>query len=233
MLFRSGDFLIQTPTSAYSTKLIVKDDGNVGIGTTSPAAKLYVVSSGSPIARFDGSSVAASSATEIDVLGPQSNGDLNLGIGGSTFTDATNNIQNKAFVTAGTGLSGLNLRSDAGYVQITAGGVASSYERMRITSDGNVGIGTTSPGAKLDVYSTSSINTSNYYGLSKYNASLTSNVLNGQVGILFSALSNNGLPANASIHTVPISEYRSGIVSTYSADAFGAGYFYVNQFIPV
>ena len=125
--------------------------GNVGIGTTSPAAKLYVVSSGGPIARFDGSSVASSGATEIDVLGPQSNGDLNLGIGGSTLTDATNNIQNKAFVTAGTGLSGLNLRSDAGYVQITAGGLASSYEVARFTSAGNVGIGTTSPIVKLQV----------------------------------------------------------------------------------
>jgi hypothetical protein len=35
-----GDFLVQTPTSAYSTKLIVKDDGNVGIGTTAPADTL-------------------------------------------------------------------------------------------------------------------------------------------------------------------------------------------------
>jgi len=126
-------------------------NGNVGIGTTSPASKLYVVSSGIPIARFDGSSVAASSVTEIDILGPQSNGDLNLGVGGSTFTDATNNIQNKAYVTAASGLSGLNLRSDSGYVQITAGGVASSNEVARFTSSGNVGIGTTNPTNKLEV----------------------------------------------------------------------------------
>ena len=32
-----GDFLVQTPTSGYSTKLIVKDNGNVGIGTTTDA----------------------------------------------------------------------------------------------------------------------------------------------------------------------------------------------------
>ena len=140
--------------------------GNVGIGTTSPTAKLYVVSSGGPIARFDGSSVASSGATEIDVLGPQSNGDLNLGIGGSTFTDDTNNIQNKAFITAGTGLSGLNLRSDAGYVQITAGGVASSNERMRITSDGKVGIGTSSPVTKFQVSGSATIGGYNtfYFG---------------------------------------------------------------------
>jgi len=147
-----GSFHIYDYT-ADVTRIHISSGGNVGIGVgaTSPATKLYVVSSGSPIARFDGSSVASSGATEIDVLGPQSNGDLNLGIGGSTFTDATNNIQNKAFITAGTGLTGLNLRSDAGYVQITTGGTASSNERMRITSDGNVGIGTVAPAAKLEI----------------------------------------------------------------------------------
>ena len=126
-------------------------NGNVGIGTTSPVAKFNVVSAAGTIARYDGSGVAASSATEIDILGPQSNGELNVGVGGSTFTDSTNNIQNKAFITAGSGLTGLNLRSDAGYVQITAGGIAASNEVARFTSGGNVGIGTTSPNAKLDV----------------------------------------------------------------------------------
>jgi hypothetical protein len=128
--------------------------GNVGIGTTNPTSILYVFSSNALISRFDGSSIASNSATEIDVLGPQSNGELNLGVGGSTFTDSTNNIQNKAFITAASGLSGLNLRSDAGFVQITAGGVAASNEVARFTSGGSVGIGTISPSSKLHVYQT-------------------------------------------------------------------------------
>jgi hypothetical protein len=162
-----GSFHIYDYT-ADVTRIHISSGGNVGIGVgaTSPATKLYVVSSGNPIARFDGSSVASNGATEIDVLGPQSNGDLNLGVGGSTLTDATNNIQNKGYITTGTGLSGLNLRSDAGYVQITTGGLTSANERMRITSDGKVGIGTSSPVTKFQVSGSATIGGYNtfYFG---------------------------------------------------------------------
>jgi hypothetical protein len=37
-----GAFLVQTPSGGYSTKLIVTDTGNVGIGTTSPGSRLDV-----------------------------------------------------------------------------------------------------------------------------------------------------------------------------------------------
>ena len=149
-------------TTNDAEKVRIAADGNVGIGTTNPAYKLDVVSSNSLIARFNGSAVAASSATEIDVLGPQSNGELNLGVGGSTLSDSTNNIQNKGFITAGSGLDGLNLRSDQGYVQITAGGITPANEVARFTAGGNVGIGTSSPSQKLSVVG--AVSASTYYG---------------------------------------------------------------------
>ncbi|MFN9803968.1 MAG: hypothetical protein ACK54Y_09090 [Bacteroidota bacterium] len=37
-----GAFLVQTPSGGYSTKLIVTDAGNIGIGTTSPSSRLDV-----------------------------------------------------------------------------------------------------------------------------------------------------------------------------------------------
>ena len=102
----AGDFgIYDWGTTTY--RFVIMDNGNVGIGTTSPTAKLDVAgdasTSGSLV--FRGTSPAT-----IDVL----NGD--------------------------------DLR-----FQTSVGGDAVLTPRMTITNAGNVGIGTTSPGAKLDV----------------------------------------------------------------------------------
>jgi hypothetical protein len=88
--------------------------GNVGIGTTSPGAKLHVSSSSDTILRVTS---ADGNAAFLD-LGDASDPD-----GGRIVYDSGSNL---ALYTA-------------------------SSERMRITSSGNVGIGTTSPSYKLDV----------------------------------------------------------------------------------
>ncbi len=113
---------------------IYYNTGNVGIGNTGPSYKLEVTSSDDVMARFDGSGKANTGAVEVDILGPQSNGDLNIGIGGSGINDAVNNIDNKGFIASGSTLDGLNIRADNGFVQITAGGITSSDEVARFSS---------------------------------------------------------------------------------------------------
>ena len=113
---------------------IYYNTGNVGIGNTSPDQKLVVTSSENVIARFDGSGQAANATVEIDLIGPQSNGGVNLGVGGANVTDATDNLNNKAFLTADSALDGLNLRADGGFVQITAGGITSSDQVARFAN---------------------------------------------------------------------------------------------------
>ena len=100
------------------------ENGNVGIGTSAPAVKLHVEGGNSytPI-RFDGSG--------------NYQGYLYNDGGGIGFKDS-----------AGTNIGNLiYIHTAANNIRLFTNG----SEKMRIDSSGNVGIGTTSPGAKLEV----------------------------------------------------------------------------------
>ncbi len=107
--------------------------GNVGIGTTNPIKKLDV-------------------AGDI-VLGTQgTSGQINFrrNLDGSTrgvvgFKDGNENKEFQMKVTTGGGFLTLHTTED-----ITSGD-GSTHERMRITKDGEIGIGTVNPEAMLDV----------------------------------------------------------------------------------
>jgi hypothetical protein len=107
-----------------STGITIDSSGNVGIGTTGPSAKLHVVG---PVAG-SGPTIRAGGG-----------GDVLLGSGGSLFFD-----DNYSYST------GNYIRPVAANTQAF---FTSGAERMRITSTGNVGIGTTAPSYKLDVAS--------------------------------------------------------------------------------
>ena len=164
---------------------IYYNTGSVGIGNTSPSYKLEVTSSDDVMARFDGSGKANTGSVEVDILGPQSNGDLNIGIGGSGINDAVNNIDNKGFIASGSTLDGLNIRADNGFVQITAGGITSSDEVARFSSGAVTITGTlnthTIPGGTGTIALTSDITLST---LSVTSSATELNVLDGIPGTL-------------------------------------------------
>jgi hypothetical protein len=106
-------------------RMRIDPSGNVGIGTTNPAAKLHLVSNGSPRAlRISGT--AANEYTEMQLAGDGR--EYRITVGGSSVTDGTSN-------------------------KFAIADYSALAYRMVIDQNGNVGIGTTSPAAKLHIVS--------------------------------------------------------------------------------
>jgi len=148
-IFRTGTL----GTTSPSNKMIITSYGNVGIGTTSPSEKLVV---------------KVATNQNLEIRQASSLGAYN-GIGLDALNDARNTVVD--LVLRGTNLS---LISSGATPMILA---TNSTERMRITSGGNVGIGTTSPSNRLSVYESTGSTTSTM------DFSTTGNSIKGHIGM--------------------------------------------------
>jgi hypothetical protein len=134
---RSNNFsLVFTDETVGSERMRVNSSGNVGIGETSPLGKLHIKSSDT--------SASANSVGNLLVLEDSENGMSILsstsGAGYILFGDSGDND-----------IGGILYDHSANAMRFRTNGV---WDRMRIDSSGNVGIGTASPSKKLHVYNT-------------------------------------------------------------------------------
>jgi len=131
---------------------ILLDQGNVGIGTTSPAAKLDL--NGTSILR---GLVNITTSGEILRLN-----DTNSS--GNPYMSFYQNGTRRSFIQHADTGDFLKLASEYGGISFFTGTAGTETQKMTILSGGNVGIGDTNPDAKLTVYRTDStyaINLSN------------------------------------------------------------------------
>jgi len=158
---------------------IYKDSsGNVGIGTSSPAGKLHTVlaTSYSPGSGWSSSTAVFGGSTLVS------------GAFGIAYDDT--NGAGLASIIPGTSYKPIYTNCSEFIVKTNG-----TTERMRIDSSGNVGIGTTSPGSKLDVQGTLRLSgsTSGYVGLAPAAAAgSTTYTLPSADGTSGQVLSTNG-----------------------------------------
>ena len=129
----------------FSETMILRGDGNVGIGTDNPGQKLQVNGTISSVASDGGYGLhLTSSGSPVDA-----NNSVLLGF---SYSNIVANSNVRASI-------GLNVKTGGqGRLVFNTGAAASQAERMRIDDVGNVGIGVTNPAAKLDVNGDTIIN---------------------------------------------------------------------------
>jgi hypothetical protein len=149
-IWTQGYGFLEEQFLTQSIDLNIAEDGNVGIGTTTPIDKLHVeggitmdntlnILGTTPAITFDESKYLR--------IGSASPSKTHFLVVGDAFTSSPGRM---------------NFRY-SNYVAFDVVDGVSSSEKIRMTNDGNVGIGVTNPQAKLDVTGTIKFNQQKYY----------------------------------------------------------------------
>ena len=135
----------QTFLTNGSERMRLDSSGNLGIGTTSPKIQEWRTGTYLTVAN-----ASTRGQIEIDASVADS-GSASLGALLFSYSTNTTNHKDVALIEAGSEGATANQRGGVLQFYTKANGTASPAERMRIDSSGNVGIGATSAGNKLQI----------------------------------------------------------------------------------
>lgn len=145
---RSDTYLTFSTGGSPSEKARLTAAGRYGIGTTAPAANLHVV---------------GESAGTRGTIAEFRNSDNSQRIDIRDENGATQQPPGLYSPSAG---YGLGLYAATGPLILYAGGITTTFERVRILTTGEVGINTDTPQRRLDVFSNAVTNTAVFFGAS-------------------------------------------------------------------
>ena len=210
-------------TSTYDA--IAREKVLIDAGTTDSYNLLIAKGSRNGYLQFNITNEATGGQASTDIVATANNGTettnyVDLGINGGGYNNANNILSganNGYLYSAGEDFIIGNSSSTKNLIVFT-GGIATSNERMRITSAGRVGIGTTTPSTTLDVSGTYKLGSS---GTALNNMIKTSFSINDNTNITVSTTRQvtatvTGAVANASVILNPRSALPSGITIAYS-----------------
>ena len=156
-----SDFTIQQrKTGTWTSRVEIDSSGNVGIATTTPYSPLNVLGTTSAAGQAYGSSIPGSvgqiSIHSTDAYTSQKGGKISLS--GVSGTGGTVNVTTYGTIE-GYKVNASNNNAGGGLIfSTTLNASGTLAEKMRIDDSGNVGIGTSSPGASFTVQSDSVYN---------------------------------------------------------------------------